>query len=217
MQAGHPRRPAPPPRRRRPSCLGITIAVGVLLLLLVEGFLMFADPSLKEQVGEQVGRQVEQWSQQVGTPGLPPIGGPSGQTLTNDQVTAQVERGIPGAIAALPHGEVAIEEAWLNTYLAANADEDGMVDDVNVTFTGGKIEADVQALGTQNYVTLGVQNVDGRIVAVDPHLDGPLAMVVSFDEMITELEEQINAELVAQGRTVQHIRIEEGKMVVLID
>jgi tRNA splicing ligase len=79
------------------------------------------------------------------------------------------------------------------------------------------VQADITAYGVPNHITLGLAVVDGQIVVVDPHLSGPLEMMISFDDMVRVLESQLNEQMQQAGRTMHDIRIEPGRMVVVVE
>jgi hypothetical protein len=58
---------------------------------------------------------------------------------------------------------------------------------------------------------------DGRVVVTNPQLDGPLGGYFAIDDLAGSLERQINDELLAQGRTLRDVRIEQGSIVLLVE
>jgi hypothetical protein len=66
-------------------------------------------------------------------------------------------------------------------------------------------------------MTFGLAIVQGQVVVVQPSLSGPLAMMLSFEDMVHALETQFNQQLRSQGRIIHDIRIEQGIMVVVVE
>ena len=188
-------------RRRGNGCLlALVILVwGLLIAGLLYYFLL--RPQVSRFLGSQIGDELR--------------GNPGGQ------LERQAEEGaantLPTAIAALPSGEVRVTEAQANDFLAARADELKPLDGVTVRFVPGQVQADLRALGTTSTAKLGLAVQDGRIVAVDPQLDGPLGRVVSLPSLTSSLERQLNDQLAIQGRTITAVRVEQGAIVIVVE
>lgn len=188
-------------RRRGNGCL-LTLVI-VVWGLLIAGLLYYflLRPQVSRFLGSQIGDQLRS-----------NVGG---------QLEQQAEQGaassLPTAIAALPSGEVRVTEAQANQFLAARADELKPLDSVTVRFVPGQIQADLKALGTTSTATLGLAVQDGRIIAVDPQLDGPLGQAVSLPSLTSSLERQLNDQLAIQGRTITAVRVEQGAIVIAVD
>lgn len=136
----------------------------------------------------------------------------------NIQQTVEGQAGefIPSAVAAVPSGEFIVSEADMNAAIAARAAELGVFDEVRVRFLPDQMQLDLSALGQRSTLSAGLTAQDGRIVVRDARLDGPLAALVSAQDLTASLEQQINAALNNQGRAVDAIRIEEGRVIVSV-
>lgn len=183
-------------RRRGNGCLAGLVALVWGLLIIGVLYYFFVRPQVSRYLGDQIGSQMR------GT-------GQAEQQLENGAAA-----GLPTAIAALPAGEVRITEAQANDFLASRADALKPIDGITVHFVPGQVQADLRALGTTSTAKLGLAVANGRIVAVDPQLDGPLGRVVSLPSLSSALEQQLNDQLAIQGRTITAVRIEQGAIVI---
>ncbi|MFN8480234.1 MAG: hypothetical protein U0074_20635 [Kouleothrix sp.] len=183
-------------RRRGNGCLAGLVALVWGLLIIGVLYYFFVRPQVSRYLGDQIGSQMR------GT-------GQAEQQLENGAAA-----GLPTAIAALPSGEVRITEAQANDFLASRADALKPIDGITVHFVPGQVQADLRALGTTSTAKLGLAVANGRIVAVDPQLDGPLGRVVSLPSLSSALEQQLNDQLAIQGRTITAVRIEQGAIVI---
>lgn len=138
------------------------------------------------------------------------------QYVAQEQLEAQVEQVLPTAIAVLPRGKVIVSDKQVNAYIAANPGMLDPIEQATLHFVPGQVQVDLQAYGTTNQISMGLQAQNGRIAVVNPRLDGPLALLISFEDVIRTLEEQINAQFDTQGRAIQDIRIEQGQMMVFM-
>jgi hypothetical protein len=191
----------PERRRGRNGCLVWLVALVWIILLAVVAYRYW----LRPQISQYVGRQI---AEQVGGSGAPSVG-------------QQIEQGaaatLPTAVAALPSGELRITEQQANQYLAARADSLRPLDSATIRFVPNEIQADLQAMGTTSTAHMQLAVQDGRIIAVDPQLDGPLSQVIALPDLTRALEKQLNDQLAAQGRRVTNVRIEQGAMIVTIE
>jgi uncharacterized lipoprotein YajG len=64
---------------------------------------------------------------------------------------------------------------------------------------------------------MGLAVQDGRIITVNPQLDGPLNQLIALPDLTRALEKQLNDQLAAQGRRVTNVRVEQGALVVTIE
>ena len=183
-------------RRRGNGCLAGLVALVWGLLIIGVLYYFFVRPQVRRYLGDQIGSQMR------GT-------GQAEQQLVNGAAA-----GLPTAIAALPSGEVRITEAQANDFLASRADALKPIDSMTVHFVPGQVQADLRALGTTSTAKLGLAVANGRIVDVDPQLDGPLGRVVSLPSLSSALEQQLNDQLAIQGRTITAVRIEQGAIVI---
>jgi hypothetical protein len=190
-----------PKRRRRNGCLALLVALIWIILLAVIGYRYW----LRPQISQYVGRQI---AEQIGGAGTP---APQQQI---EQGAAQV---LPTAVAALPSGELRITDAEANAYLAERADSLKPIDSATVRFVPDQVQVDLRAAGFSSTAHMGVDVQNGRIVATDPKLDGPLGQVISLPDLTQAIEQQLNDQLAAQGRRVTAARVEQGAIVVTIE
>ena len=197
----------PERRRSRNGCLAWLVALVWIVLLAVIGYRYW----LRPQVSQYVGRQI---AEQVGAAG-------AGQTSNVTPAQQQIEQGaaqaLPTALAALPSGELRITDEQANVYLAERADSLKPINSATVHFVPDQVQVDLQAAGLSGTATMGLAVQNGRIIAVDPKLDGPLGQFIALTDLTRALEQQLNDQLAAQGRRISAARVEQGALIVTIE
>ncbi len=196
MSQRPPRRRVARPTRRRPprrSCLSQLVVLITIMLLGIGLYGLFVRPALSTMLGTQISERIAPLS----------------------QAESLGESALPGAVAALPSGTVVVEHAQVNSFLSDHQGGYGPVEDVQLQFRPGQVVADVQAFGVRGSIRSGVAVESGQIMLVNPQLDGPLGMLVSSQDLITPLLERLNMELAQQGRVIEDIQIEDGRVVVI--
>lgn len=189
------RRPPPPPRRRGGlGCLGGLVVLVWILVALVVGYNFFLRPQISQYIGDRI-------AEQTNPPGA-----------TTDEITSQTDSAMPTVVAALPSGQLRLSEQQANEFLASR--DLAPLDSASVRFTGGQVEVTLGAFGLTSTARSGLAVQDGRVITVNPQLDGPLGQLISLDDLTAALETQLNSQLASQGRTIQSVTIGEGELVV---
>lgn len=190
------------------ACLLVPLFLfGILLVVLVGGYTFFR-PEINDLLG--IAKQ-----QGEGLPQLDEVVEQGAETQR--QLQEQVAGDLPTAIAALPSGELTLSQEQINSYLAANPDQISPLEEALVQFRPGEVQVDVRAFDTESQIISGLAVEDGRIVVTDPQLDGPLGMFLPVEDLVTTLEQQINEQFAAQGRSFQDVRVEEGQVTVVVE
>lgn len=196
-------------RSQRRSRLGCLAGIVALVWLALGGVLIYRSyiaPRISSQLGTAIGSRIE-----GGLGAAPGEGQPQGD----------VQQGASGAaataVAALPEGELRFTEAQINGYIAAQSESLKPIDSATVHLTPGEVQVDVRALGLSGAGRSGLAVQDGRIIAVNPRVEGVLGRLVSAEDLARTLEQQVNAQLAAEGRRVKDVRIEQGALVVTIE
>jgi hypothetical protein len=196
-----------PRHRNRNGCLMLLVALIWIILLAVVGYRYWLRPQVSQYVGRQIGEQ-------VGAAG-------AGQTSIGTPPQQQIEQGaaqvLPTALAALPSGQLRITDEQANAYLAERAGSLKPIDSATVHFVPDQVQVDLQAAGLSSTARMGVDVQNGRIIAVEPKLDGPLGQFIALPDLTRALEQQLNDQLAAQGRHVTAARIEQGALIVTIE
>ncbi|MGB9632694.1 MAG: hypothetical protein ACPL8I_05170 [Chloroflexaceae bacterium] len=122
---------------------------------------------------------------------------------------------LPGAIAALPPGEVVLTEERANDFLAARPDAIAPLEAARLSFNDGRASATISAYGVSSAASVTLAADQGRLVVTSARLEPPLAYVLSADELACLLVERLNAELTAQGRRIDEVRIEQGRLILI--
>jgi hypothetical protein len=205
MSYRYERRRGEPCRRSRNGCLALLVALVWSILIAVVGYRYWLRPQVSEYVGRQIAEQV----------------GAAGQGATPAQPQQQIEQGaaqvLPTAVAALPSGELRVSEAQANSYLAERADSLKPIESATVHFVPDEIQVDLRAAGISSTARMGLAVQNGRIIAVEPSMDGPLGQFIALPDLARALEQQLNGQLASQGRRVTEARVEQGALVVTIE
>ncbi len=186
--------------RRRSGCMGNLISFIALSLIIVAVYLLFMRPGLGHYLGQRLGQRL-----------LDP------RRATQEQIEARIVEGLPDMIAALPSGAVTVTQEQANQYLAAQPEAIRMVDSVTVHFLPGQVYADIQAFGFPGRISADPGIQDGRIVLHNPQINEPLSMMLSAESLAAALEQQINAQLVAQGQVVQALQVDHGQITLVME
>jgi hypothetical protein len=197
----------PERRRNRNGCLALLVALIWIILLAVVGYRYWLRPQVSQYVGRQIAEHVGAAGAGLGSNGPPPQ-----QQI--EQGAAQV---LPTALAALPSGELRVTDEQANAYLAERAGSLKPIDSATVHFVPDQVQVDLQAAGLSGTARMGVDVQNGRIIAVEPKLDGPLGQFIALPDLTRALEQQLNDQLAAQGRHVTAARIEQGALIVTIE
>jgi hypothetical protein len=192
--------------RRRNGCLQAFFALVFVGCLAVLIYAFALRPALTRAVADQIaGGPV---------PTLMPAGQAPGQAEA--QVVEQAEGVLPDAVAALPAGELVISEDDVNGFLAARPEAVAPLDQVSLAFTPGAVQAEIAAYGVSSSATVGLAAQDGQVVVTSVSVEPPLAYVLSGSELAATLAERLNAELAAQGRRVEQLRVEQDQIVLVV-
>jgi len=193
-----------PQRRKRNGCLIWLVALIWIALLAVLGYRYW----LRPQVSQYVGRQI---ADQVGAAG----GGQAG--TPQQQIEQGAAQALPTALAALPSGELRVTDEQANAYLADRASSLKPIDSATVHFVPDEVQVELRAMGLSSTARMGLAVQNGRIIAVDPKLDGALGQFIALPDLTRALEQQLNDQLAAQGRRITAARVEQGALVVTIE
>jgi hypothetical protein len=189
------------PRRPQPGssgCAGQIIRLTAALIVLATLYLLVARPQLGGIVGRAIADKL-----------APPVAAPAAS------VPAAAEGVLPALVAALPQGEVALSAGEANALIDAQAAALGPIDALELRFTPGQASAAVSAYGLDGTVSANLGAADGRLVLHDARIDGALGVLIGGPELAGAVTDRLNAELARQGRIVEEVRIEEGRVVLV--
>jgi hypothetical protein len=178
-------------------CLGCLVGIVWIVLLGLVGYRYFIQPQLSAFIGRQLAERA-----------------PS--NTVNDQISQQGQQALPTVVAALPSGELRISQDRANEFLAARGGSFGPIDSINIRFVSGEVQADITAVGTTSTARMGLAVQNGRIIAVNPQLDGILGQFINLADLTGTFEQQLNDQLAAQGRRVSDVRIDPGELVLTV-
>ncbi len=124
---------------------------------------------------------------------------------------------LPTTVAALPSGELRITEERANAYLTRHAAPIKAIESTTMHFVPNEVQIDIRAMGFTSTARMGLAVQDGRLVTVNPQLDGLLGQVIALPDLTRAMEQQLNDQLELQGRRVTDVRVEQGAIVVTIE
>jgi hypothetical protein len=190
-----------PRRRSRNGCLALLVALVWIVLLAVIGYRYWLRPQISQYVGRQIAEQV----------------GQAGNTTPQQQIEQGAAQALPTVIAALPSGELRVTDAQANAYLIERAESLKPIDSATVRFVPDEVQVDLRAAGFSSTASMGLAVQNGRIIAVEPQMDGPLGQFIALPDLTRALEQQLNDQLAAEGRRVTNVQVEQGALVVTIE
>ncbi|MEI8307091.1 MAG: hypothetical protein WCF99_08485 [Chloroflexales bacterium] len=181
--------------RRKHGCLNQIAGFGVALMVIIALYGRFARPALSAMIGAQISARLD----------------PTAAAGAVSQAAAA----LPGVIAALPPGQVVVDQERANAFLRSHQQDYAPIDAITVHLSKGQVVAELSALGVSGVAHSGLAAVDGRVALLNPQIDGTLSLAVSSADLLAPLAERINAELERQGKYVESIQIEDGQIVVV--
>jgi hypothetical protein len=126
-------------------------------------------------------------------------------------------RSIEEVVAALPSGEITVTAEKLNSRIAARAGALGPIEQLAVRFVPGEVQVTITVLGQDTVGRSGLAAVDGRVAAQSPSISGALGALISVDDLVRPVEEELNSILNDSGRKVTGVRIEQDQIVVTLE
>lgn len=191
------------PQRRGCGCLLPLVILVWLAVAVVLGYQYFVRPQVSQLIGQQLADQVG------------PAASSEDAEAPGDVINDQAAQAIPTIVAAIPSGELRISQDQANEFLSSQPL--GPIDSANVRFTPGEVQVDIKALGTTSTARMGLAVQDGRIITINPSIDGLLGQVLSLDELSSTIEAKLNDQLAAQGRRVREVQVNQGELLVTIE
>lgn len=180
-------------RRETTGCVGQLVRLGLGILLIGILYLLLIRP----QISSALGRTLADLIAPASTP-----------------VEVADQAPLPALLAALPAGQVTVSEAEINGYLT-DMQTALPVDAINVRLRDGRAIVTIQAYGVTSVVSSGVMVRDGKLIPLDPQVEGPLAMLISASDLSTVIQERLNAELNRQNRQIVDARITDGYLSIV--
>lgn len=193
------------PRRRGMGCMVWLVALVWIVLLAVLGYRFFLRPQISQYLGDQIANQVN-----------PPAPGstarPGGAT---GDLAQQAGQALPTVVAALPAGQVRVSEQQANEFIAARAPQP--FDTAKVRFVPGEVQIDLNAFGLTSTAHVGLAVQNGRVITLNPQIDGPLGQFISLADLTSSIEQQLNDQLAAQNRRLRDLQVNQGEIVVDVE
>jgi hypothetical protein len=166
------------------------------------------EPATVEQPAERAPGAPVAEQPAVGAPNTPPV-----STAPN---TPAEPRSAEEIVAALPSGTLTISEEKVNARIVDRAAALGPIDSLAVRFLPGQVQVRIDVLGQQSMGTAELTVTEGRVVAQDPALSGPLSLFISAADLVKPIEDELNAILAAAEREVTGVQVSEGELVVTL-
>jgi hypothetical protein len=126
-------------------------------------------------------------------------------------------RSVEEVVAALPSGEITVTAQKLNSRIAARAGSLGPIEKLDVRFVPGEVQVVITVLGQDTVGRSGLAAVNGRVAAVNPQLSGALGALISVNDLVRPIEDELNAILETAGRQIGGVRIEQDQIVVTLE
>jgi hypothetical protein len=191
--------------RGRPGCRNALFALIFVGCLAVLVYAFAVRPLLTRAVADEL----------AGAPVPTLIPAQPVQPQAATAVAGQADAVLPTALAALPAGELVVTEDEVNSFIASRPDAIQPLDSLSLRFTPGNVVAQISAYGVSSGATIGLAAQDGQVVVTSATVDAPLSYVLSGPDLARALADRLNAELTAQNRRVDDLRVEEGRLVLV--
>jgi hypothetical protein len=142
----------------------------------------------------------------------------AGLPIARDQLHTQVTEAVSRQVASLDTvgatstGEIVITEKDFNDSLRAHEKAYEPLKNATVQIDDGQIAITVDAYGTSSTYTADAKIEKGKLVLVDPTVDGPAGQVLSADELAEIIEGQFNSLMRRFDRTPTAIRLRDGSI-----
>lgn len=181
------------PRRRSGGCFEKLLVVVWIVVIFIAVYLLLVRPLISTYIGGQILEQV----------------------AGSDQID-QAARTIPDVVSALPLGQMVISEQQANDFAQSNSTLMQQIDNLEVHFVPGQVQADLVVRGLRNQITFGLEARNGRVEVIDPRINGPLEALIAPEQLISGLTDRLNQELAAQGKLPASIQIEQEQIVIML-
>jgi hypothetical protein len=144
----------------------------------------------------------------------------AGLPILRDQLQTQVTEAVSHQVASLAtlpmksSGEIVVSEKKINQSLRAHEKSYEPLKNPTVNIDTGQITVSVDAYGTTTTYTADAKIEKGKLVVVNPKVDGPAGQILSADELANIIEEQFSALMNRFDRTPTAIRFRDGSISV---
>jgi zinc-ribbon domain len=142
----------------------------------------------------------------------------AGLPIARDQLQTQVTEAVDRQVASLDNlamkstGEIVVSEQEINESLRAHEKAYEPLENATVTIEDGQISIAVDAYGTSSTYTADAKIDKGKLVIVDPKVDGPAGQVLSAEELAEIIEGQFTSLMRRFDRTPTAIRLRDGSI-----
>jgi hypothetical protein len=142
----------------------------------------------------------------------------AGLPIVRDQVQSQVTDAVDRQVASLDNlplqstGEIVVSEDEINESLSAHEKAYEPLKNATVTIDDGLISISVDAYGTNSTYTADAKIDKGKLVIVNPKVDGPAGQVLSAEELAEIIEGQFSSLMRRFDRTPTAIRLRDGSI-----
>jgi hypothetical protein len=144
----------------------------------------------------------------------------AGRPILKDQLHTQVTEAVSRQVAVLDNlpmrttGEIVVTEEVLNQSLRKHEKAYEPLENATVRLNDDRITITVDAYGTSSTYTANAKIDNGKLVVLDPTVDGPAGQVLSADELAEIVESQFTALMNRFNRTPTAIRLRDGSISV---
>lgn len=191
---GYPPPPAPPAQRNgcgRPACLGCLTALLVACCLLSASVVVLW-PIIRTTVSEQIGGlAISALDEAAAAEGLP-----------TDPISELV--------AAVPPGEYVIDLMQLRTALSSA----GLPGAEGLSFVDNRLVLPLDALGMPGTFSTAIGASAGRLIFIDPRIDGPMSVMVDPAGLIEPLLLRLNETIMLEERSIEQAFIDGDRLVL---
>ncbi|GHO44951.1 hypothetical protein KSX_31140 [Ktedonospora formicarum] len=190
-----------PRRRRRGWALGCLSVLVLLVLLLAGAWTFIVRPYVHDMALQQLDRAMSQSVNRV--PDL---------SNTNDLT------GIPGLPIGInvPIPPQTISQDTLNNMVVLNLPQNGPVQNPNTQITLDKVRLSFSTYGFTSAISTLPTVQNGKLVATNVSLEGPIALILSPDDISTLMDKYFAKAQKKLNRQIKSITLNNGNLVLEI-
>lgn len=189
--------------RERPRWRGLlaTLVILVWVILIALLLIRFVARPLLTNIGlDRIAERIDIPGSQADAPAA------GGSVQLPDNV-------LPGSVQP---GSFAVTDADANQWLTEHRAELQGIDDVQMRFIPGEVQADVTVSGVTSTARAGVTVENGQIVVTNARLDPPLGLILDVQPFANLLQQRLNSDLATTGQQVTGVTIEQGRLNITI-
>lgn len=116
------------------------------------------------------------------------------------------------SVVAATHAPVVITENDANNFIGANSSQSGPIQQSHLSITPQGLRMDFQAYGLTSTITGVPRIVNGQIVMTDVAIQGPASLIMSPDELTSEVNADLQQVSAAMQRPITRLTLKDQEI-----